>query len=144
MLKLDVSTAFPLAAGAAGDMACAVCGVACVACAQTARRRQCWEATSQLFVRHIIEAWCSVSVGLCGRDRLADFAAGILDNRWACTDQVAFDAGLQYLLPRRLYFCSWIQGSKGRPLPYRRSMLLVIRGWKAQVDIDSASDSGLD
>ena len=74
-------------------------------------------------VHQLLEAWGSVSIGLCGRDRLADYAARVLDRRERTIDRVAFHAGLQYLQPRRVCFCSC------RSLPYKCAMLLVWEGW---------------
>jgi hypothetical protein len=108
---------------------CEFCGVACAVCARHAWRLKLWAQVPKASLQHILDVWASVSVGLTGRDRLADFAARVLDGREACCDWGAFRAGLLYLQPRKLWFCSRIQGSRGGPLPYRRSMLLVLRAW---------------
>ena len=72
---------------------------------------------------HATPAWGSVSIGLCGRDRLADYAARVLDRRERTIDRVAFHAGLQYLQPRRVWFCSC------RSLPYKSGMHQLLEAW---------------
>ena len=66
--------------------------------------------SSRRWLHQLFEAWGSVSIGLCGNDRLADFAAQVLGRAKPCNDRVAFLAGL-------------------RPLWRRRAMLWVFEEW---------------
>ena len=166
-------------------MTCVSCGAVCPVCARDDARRELQKQVPIELLQQILAEWSSISVGLCGRERLADLAARVLDGERLpepsappkapppcpercqyelpmrvhstkcmapCTrfrghegpcafnchhgvwvvgfDAVALHAGLGYLQQERLRFCSWVQGSRARPLPYKRSMLLVLRAWK--------------
>ena len=103
----------------AHHMACVACGAACAVCARrelAAEVRRC--------LPRVFFAWASASVGLSGRERLADFAALVLDQRRPVSDVVAFDLGLFWLGQERLRF-------RGTRLRQRtRALALVVRAWQ--------------